>query len=323
MLHVRVVSPADRTGEVEEALLDCPAVTNVAVLPGAARRPSGDLVLCDVAREGANAVLDTLRGLGLEENGSIAVERVDLSVSRGAEEAQRAAPGYGDDAVIWEELDRRTIEETRVTWAYLAFLAIATQIAAIGVLVPSTILIVGAMVLGPEFGAVSAICFGLLRRDWPRIAAAARTLVIGFAAAIAVTFLCAIVSRWLGWIDPSWLDLNKEMEFIVKPDRWSFIVALLAGTAGVLSITAGRSSALVGVFISVTTVPAAGNIAVGLALSHLGEVWGSLAQLGVNLAGMILAGTATLAVQRVAWRKYGFRLPGPTRRSVTGPRREP
>ena len=45
------------------------------------------------------------------------------------------------------------------------------------------------------------------------------------------------------------------------------VVALLAGAAGVLSVTAGRTNVLVGVFISVTTVPAAGNLAVALALA--------------------------------------------------------
>jgi hypothetical protein len=86
------------------------------------------------------------------------------------------------------------------------------------------------------------------------------------------------------------------------------VIAILAGIAGVLSITAGRSSALVGVFISVTTVPAAGNIALGLALAHGNEVRDSLIQLGVNLAGIFTAGTLTLLAQRVAWRRLPPRL---------------
>ncbi|WP_246239632.1 DUF389 domain-containing protein [Acrocarpospora corrugata] len=109
------------------------------------------------------------------------------------------------------------------------------------------------MVLGPEFGAIAAICFGLLRRRPALIGKAIRALAIGFGTAIAITFACALVSSRLGWIDTSMLTGHQEVEFIVKPDNWSFIVALLAGAAGVLSIAAGKSSALVGVFISVTT----------------------------------------------------------------------
>jgi uncharacterized hydrophobic protein (TIGR00271 family) len=93
-------------------------------------------------------------------------------------------------------------------------------------------------------------------------------------------------------------------DFIVHPDKWSFIVAVLAGIAGLLSLTAGKSSALVGVFISVTTVPAAGNIADAVVLAREDEVTASLVQLGVNLGGMLVAGVLTLFVQRALWRHF-------------------
>jgi uncharacterized hydrophobic protein (TIGR00271 family) len=314
VLHLRVISPAECTSELIDLLGGAGGVTNVVVLHGAAHRPKGDVVLFDVAREAANEIIERLKELGLAEEGSIAVERVDLSLSRAADTAEAEAPGAPDDAVVWEDLAKLVSAECRITWAFLAFLAIATQIAAIGVLLPSIILIVGAMVLGPEFGAVSAICFGVLRRDGHLITSAIRTLIVGFAVAIAVTCACALVSRGLGWITPESLNGHNEVEFIVKPDRWSFIVALLAGAAGVLSVTAGKSSALVGVFISVTTVPAAGYAAVAIALARWEDVAGSVAQLAVNVAGMVIAGTVTLVLQRFFWSKYGLRIASPTRR---------
>lgn len=308
MLHVRVICPPDRTDEVFGALETTAGVTNLVVLPGAGRLPPGDLVLFDVAREAANQAIECLKQRGIEAEGSIAVQRIDLSLSRVADKAEQEAPGDSDDAVVWEEFADRVSQDSKLTWAFLAFLAIATQIAAIGVVIPSIILIVGAMVLGPEFGAIAAICFGLLTRHWKLIAGAARTLMIGFAVAVAVTFACALVSRGLGWLSYQALIDHSEVKFIVKPDRWSFIVALLAGAAGVLSVTAGKSSALVGVFISVTTVPAAGYLAVALALGRWSDVGGAAAQLGVNILGMIISGSATLTVQRVLWSRYGPRL---------------
>ncbi|NUR87376.1 MAG: DUF389 domain-containing protein [Nonomuraea sp.] len=303
MLHLRMISPPTRTADVLAVLDRCSGVTNVAVVPGAAREPAGDLVFCDVARESANEVIHDLKWL--EDEGSIAVEQIDLALSKVAQQAVEEAPGDPDDAVVWEELAHRVVSESRITWAYLAFLAIATQLAGIGVLQNSPILIVGAMVLGPEFGAIAAICFGLLGGRWRLIISSYRTLIVGFSFAIAVTFACALVSRWLGWIDIENLQVNDEVQFIVKPDKWSFIVALLAGAAGVLSITAGKSSALIGVFISVTTVPAAGYIAVTLALEDWKEVAGPVSQLAVNVLGMIVAGTVTLLVQRRFWPQVG------------------
>ncbi|GAB3885454.1 DUF389 domain-containing protein [Microbispora bryophytorum] len=305
MLHLRIISPFRLTGQVVEVLDRTPGVTNVVFLAKAARRPEGDVVLADVAREAADTVIGRLKALGLERDGSITAEDIELSISRGAAEAEERAPGEGDDAVVWDQFEQRVALDSRITWAFLAFLAIATQIAAIGVLIPSQILIVGAMVLGPEFGAVAAVSFGLLRRRWRLVGTAARTLTLGFAAAIAVTLACALVSRGLGWISPDSLRHHDEVRFIVTPDRWSFIVALLAGAAGVLSITAGKSSALVGVFISVTTVPAAGYMALALALGRWDEVGGSALQLLVNIAGMVVAGTVTLLLQRALWSRYG------------------
>ena len=82
------------------------------------------------------------------------------------------------------------------------------------------------------------------------------------------------------------------------------MVAVLAGCGGVLSQTAGRSNALVGVVISVTTVPAAGDLALSLALWAPHQIGGSAAQLGINLAGMTAAGVVTLVLQRSIWRMY-------------------
>jgi uncharacterized hydrophobic protein (TIGR00271 family) len=301
-LHLRAIVPPDRTDAVCAALAEHVGVTNVVVLPDAARSPKGDLVTADVAREAANEILDALRELRVDRDGSIAVEKIDLSLSQVADEAERRAPGAPDDAVVWEELDRQTAEGAELTWAYLAFLTLATMLAGIAAITDSAILVVGAMVLGPEFSSVAAVCYGLVSRNGRRIGAAVRTLAAGFAFAIVVTYLCALAGRWTGVIDISALPSDRPATaFIYSPDRWSFIVAVLAGAAGVLSMTAGKSSALVGVFISVTTVPAAGNLAVALALKHGSQISGSVLQLAINLAGMLVAGVVTLLVQRLVW----------------------
>jgi uncharacterized hydrophobic protein (TIGR00271 family) len=306
--HLRIICPPTDTDEICAMLEEHCGVTNVVVLSGAAREPAGDVVMCDIAREAVNDVLDRLDALGVDHTGSIAMQRVDLSVSEGADNAEEAAPGEGDDAVVWEELAQRVDQSSRFTWSYAAFLAVAVQIAAIGVVQDSPILIVGAMVLGPEFGPIAAISLWSLHGEFRRIGVAASTLVLGFLLAIAVTCVCAYVSYRWGWIDPSLLDgTGRETQFIVKPDKWSFIVALLAGVAGILSVTSDKSSSLVGVFISVTTVPAAAYIALAAALSHWSEVTPSAIQLGVNIAGMVTAGIATLVAQRIIFGRAGLR----------------
>ena len=129
-------------------------------------------------------------------------------------------------------------------------------------------------------------------------------LVKGFLLAIGIAVVFALAARAVGWVHPSSVSAARPLTgFIWRPDKWSAVVAIIAGCAGVLSQTAGRSNALVGVFISVTTVPAAGDLALSMAVWDSRQILGSLAQLLVNLAGMTLAGVLTLLVQRRLWRR--------------------
>ena len=82
VIHLRIVSPPDRSDRVLELLERDRAVCNVIFLEGAARAPAGDVVLADVAREDASVVLSHLRKLRLEEDGSIAIEDIDAHISR-------------------------------------------------------------------------------------------------------------------------------------------------------------------------------------------------------------------------------------------------
>ncbi|WP_238447535.1 hypothetical protein [Micromonospora sp. 4G55] len=63
---MRIIAPGDRATAVTDVLGDEPGVAHLAVIPGAARQPAGDLILCDVVRESAGRVLHGLQELGVE-----------------------------------------------------------------------------------------------------------------------------------------------------------------------------------------------------------------------------------------------------------------
>ena len=67
MLRLTVTIPGDLTDRVTQVLSDSTAVSTLSVLRGAAVRPVGDVVHADVAREGANVIIDRLRELGVHE----------------------------------------------------------------------------------------------------------------------------------------------------------------------------------------------------------------------------------------------------------------
>ncbi|GAA2343200.1 DUF389 domain-containing protein [Dactylosporangium salmoneum] len=304
MLHLRVISPPGDTERVVGLLTREAGATNVVVLPGAAREPAGDLVLADVVREAGSPVLSALQGLGIHERGSIAIENVDVSLSRSAERAADAAPGLSGDAVVWDEIEHKTGQETELSATFLAMLAIATVIAGIGVLLDQPILIVGAMVVGPEFGPLASLCVGIVRRRPHAVRRALLALAVGFPLAVVVTVLTTWGLDALGLVNKGMLLSERPLtDFIWRPDALSWVVGFFAGIAGMLSLTSSKAGPLIGVLISVTTVPAAANAAVALAYGVPHEAGGSALQLLINLAAIVTAGVATLLVLRWGWRR--------------------
>jgi uncharacterized hydrophobic protein (TIGR00271 family) len=318
MLKLRVLSPARLTDDVIQVLEGEPCVSGLALIQGAAIRPTGDVVIADLPREAVNDVVERLRALGVHHDGTIEIQHVDTWLSLDGFNAELKAPGSSADAVVWADVAQRSYAESELNWTYLSFMSLATVIAAIAIVLDSQILVIGAMVLGPEFGAVAALGVALVRRRYALLGHAVRTLVLGFAAAIAFTTVFALVGRAVGWITIADVTGPRPAtDFIYSPDKWSFIVAVIAGTAGVLSLTSARAGGLAGVFISVTTVPAAGNIALGIAFGAGYEIWPSALQLLVNISGMALAGWAALALQQFVWSRVSIR----RAKAMTRPRR--
>ncbi|MEU9520501.1 DUF389 domain-containing protein [Streptomyces sp. NPDC048224] len=302
MLHLRLITPADRTDEVVRLIDRTVGTTHLVVLPGAAREPEGDVVMCDVAREAGDELINRLRALSIDSCGAITAENIDLSLSEHADKAERDAPGEGADAVLWEQLEEATHEESTLSVTYLAFITLATMIAACGVVLDNAILIVGAMAVGPEFGPLAGVCTAIVQRA-PRLALRSLTaLLVGFAVAMAVTVGFSWVMAALDLFTEGKLEGDRpNTGFVYAPDAFSFVVAVLAGIAGTLSLTSAKSGALVGVAISVTTVPAAANAAVALSFGDTGQTVGSSEQLLLNLAGIVVAGTLTLLTQKALW----------------------
>jgi hypothetical protein len=184
VIHVRAVSPTDVTPRLIESLESNAGVLNLVVLNGAAKCPAGDSVEFDVIHAEANRVLDEFHALELGRRGSIVIETVDVSISEVAARAERREPHKASFAPIWEEAEARIRARGVYPGSWYALMMIAGLIAAVGILTNSQILIVGAMVVGPEYGAMINVAFGIDTRDVPTVWRGLRALVGGFLLAI-------------------------------------------------------------------------------------------------------------------------------------------
>jgi uncharacterized hydrophobic protein (TIGR00271 family) len=279
-------------------------VINVIHLHDVARKPDGDVILCDVAREDASVVIGDLKDLGIHRNGTIAVELVDTAISHAADRAEHHAAGAVADAVIWEEVTERTSEESAISATYLIFIVLAALIASVGIYLNSPILIVGAMVVGPEFGPIAGFCVAAVQRRTDLAIRSLAALAVGFPLAIGAVVLSSLIFKATGITPESFTAASHSLsETIANPDFFAALVAFCAGVAGMLSLTTAKSGALIGVLISVTTIPAAANVGVAAAYGDWDSFGGSIGQLGLNIASLLVAGIVTLAVQRAVFNR--------------------
>jgi uncharacterized hydrophobic protein (TIGR00271 family) len=298
MLHIRLIVPDELFNDVIAVLQRAPEVTNLWHLPHAAIKPPGAIISCDVAKEEGSSVIAELKRLELDKKGSIAVESVDASISAVADEAERAAPGMPVDAIVWEEVEDRVSESASLSVSFLVFITVATMIAAIGIITDSIVPVIGAMVVGPEYGPLAGICVALVERRRHLVVRSLTALAVGFPIAITAAALLTLLLLTTG-IAPNELGPPDEREltlFISQPNWYALALALLAGVVGMLALISSKSGALIGVLISVTTIPAAANVGVAMVYGTTSEALGAAGQLGLNLASIVLSGLAVLEI---------------------------
>jgi uncharacterized hydrophobic protein (TIGR00271 family) len=172
----------------------------------------------------------------------------------------------------------------------------AGSIAAIAVLTNNSVLVVGAMIVSPDYGPMAALSVALVNRAWRSF----RALALGFPMAALAALLLTLAARGLGRIPAPYLAGERPLTgLLIGVNLGAFVVAFVAGAAGIIALGRAKSGAVVGVLVSITTIPAASNVGVALAMGSLSEAGKSLLILLVNLAGLLAGGVLTLLGTRV------------------------
>jgi uncharacterized hydrophobic protein (TIGR00271 family) len=297
VLHLRVIAPEHLREPILDVLRGEAGVGNLLLFPGAALAPAGDEITADIARESVNDVIRRLKELDVQHQGAITLHALDTVLSTQAHRAEDEAEGDAADALVWDELIARTRDDSALTMTFLLFLILACLLAAVGVATDSSVTVVGAMVVGPEFGPLAALSVALVRRRGGLALRAVLALVVGFPVAMGITAVATLGAEAIGWITLDTVANVREVDFIYQVGPVSLVVALLAGAAGMLSLVSAKSGALIGVFISVTTVPAAGFAVVAAVLGDWSVAGRSALQLLVNLVGIVIAGVLVLVLR--------------------------
>lgn len=307
MVHLRIVVVSERAGRTLKLLEASPAVSNVVRWADATHCPRGDLIICDVTSEAASLVVADLRDLQVPVGGSITIQSIDSQISEGGVSRESAAGA--SESVVWEDVESRTSQMTGLSAEFLALMLLALLIAAAGILEVTSILIIGAMIVGPDFGPVAGACVAMVERRGRLALSSLWSLAAGFSFGIVVTGLVAWVLRQVGAFPAQLNETSQHLSagvasVVGPPGFFTFFVAFCAGVVGMLSLSTAKSGALIGVLVSVTTIPAAANIALAASYVRWHIVVGSAEQLGANILTLLVAGTITLSVQRIIFARH-------------------
>lgn len=297
MLHLRVIVPTELTDTVGELLVREPGVVHVSIARDTAIDPEGDVLEADIEHAALSALVSRLQDLHVDRVGSYAFSEVLDARSAAADAAHAASVRVGDELISWDEVAARTRDDTVVTGAYLLLMTIAGIIAAGGILTNNELLIVGAMIVSPDYGPLAGLCVAIVGGGDERAHArsSAWALTAGFGVAAAAAGGVALLASAFGQVPAAYLAGDRPVtDLIAEPNLGSLVIALAAGVAGMIALGQAKSGAIVGVLVSVTTIPAVANVGVALALGNIDEAVGALGQLLINMAGLLVAGVGSL-----------------------------
>jgi uncharacterized hydrophobic protein (TIGR00271 family) len=294
MLHLRLSASEHESEPIGRRLEGLEGIRRVL----SARSPGEPVVVltADVEPASADELLSVLTELEIGSDSYI-LTRLDVVAPIAAKRLRLAAPGAG---FAWLEVLGEARANSRPLARYLLMMAISGVIAALGVTDSNAVLIVGAMAVSPDLLPVCSLCVGIVGRRRPLVLRSAATLVIGLALVAAVAALLTFLLALTGILDAGFqVDESSISQLAAHINYSTVLVALAAGVAAMLSFET-RASAAVGVAISVTTIPASAYLGVALGNGELSDGIGALEVLAINVALLIVSGTATLAVQRRA-----------------------
>jgi uncharacterized hydrophobic protein (TIGR00271 family) len=300
MLHLRIITPPQVTATVLRELAEDPGVTHITVDRGAATEPPGDLVSCDVVRASVNPLLRRLRAAGVTARGGITLTELETVISAAADRAQAQIVTPEIDTIVWEEVAARTSDDSTFSVSFGLLMVLAGIIAAIAVVTNNPVLVVGAMIVSPDYGPMAALSVALVNRASSQAWRSFRALALGFPLAALAAFLFTLATRGLGRIPAPYLAGQRPVTgLLIGANLGAFVVAFVAGAAGIVALGRAKSGAVVGVLVSITTIPAASNVGVAVAMGSWSEAGKSLMILLVNLAGLLVGGVVTLLGTRV------------------------
>lgn len=185
----------------------------------------------------------------------------------------------------------RVADEARWSSRYAFLIVISVLISILGLLLPSSAVLIGAMLISPLMMPIIGLGFGLATFDLAEIKRATFALAAGSVIAI-------LLSAGFVALSPV-QTITTEIAIRTKPNLFDLLVALLSAVAGGYALVRGRGETVVGVAIAIALMPPLAVVGFGIATTNPTVAGGALLLFLTNLVTIAL--TAALM-----GRLYGF-----------------
>jgi uncharacterized hydrophobic protein (TIGR00341 family) len=210
-----------------------------------------------------------------------------------AEEAADTEPSASAaSGLSRQELQEEVRDMSRLSRVFLATVVLSTIVAAVGLLRDNVAVIIGAMVIAPLLGPNVAMAFGTTLGDPPLLRQATLSNAVGFL----IAFVLAVGMGLTLQFDPAAIS---EIDSRTEVGLSDIVLALAAGAAGVLVLTSGVSTALVGVMVAVALLPPTVVFGLMLGSARWELAYGAGMLLATNVICVNLAGVVTFLLQGV------------------------
>nr|WP_254282958.1 TIGR00341 family protein [Halomicroarcula limicola] len=280
------------TGKLEAALdvLDGEGIDYV-VSDETSNRDIAAVVSFPIPTEALEPILAALREVGLDEDTYTVVVEANTVISRQFDELQeKYAEEESEDRIAREELMAKANGLAPSFPVYATMTVISAVVATAGLLLNSAAVIVGSMVIAPLIGPALSANVGTVVDDREMFRRGVKLQVVGLLLSIVSAAIFAYFVRTANLIPPiSDITAIDQVRERVSPDFLSLAVALGSGAAGILSLTSGVSTAMVGVMIAVALIPPAAAVGIGIAWAAPLVSLGSGVLLLVNVLSINLA----------------------------------
>ena len=199
-----------------------------------------------------------------------------------------------------EELYSDISDSTKLSWVYIAMVLLSTVVAAMGLLQNNAAVIIGAMVIAPFLGPNVAFALSTNLADAKLGANAAKTLLAG----VLIAFSLSAAMGFGITADTTGHEIALRSKIYFS----DIIIALAAGSAGVLAFTTGISSAVIGVMVAAALLPPLAACGLFFGSGHFDLAFSAFLLFSINIICINLAGVATLLIQGItprSWWKAG------------------